>query len=115
VDYDDKAFRKRYVDPLIFPARDWRDCYQYDAGGALVGWNRISGNSVQRFTWNGEKVVETDAEDRPVLAEKVRYDVEASKKGRPQVVQMPTGSYTAYRYRDAADRIGVPTPAAKRD
>ncbi len=113
VDYDDAGFRKRYVDPLIFPARDWRDCYTYDAAGALVGWNRISGGSLQRFTWNGEKVVDTDSEGRPILAEKVKYEVEATKSGRPRVVQQQTGMYESYRYRNAADRIGVPEPAAQ--
>jgi len=113
IDYHDARFRKRYVDPLIFPARDWRDCYEYDAAGNLIGWNRISGGSVQRFTWDGGKVVDTDSAGRPVLAEKVKYEVEATKSGRPRIVQMTTGTYQAYRYRSAADRVGEPEPAGR--
>jgi hypothetical protein len=111
VDYDDPAFRRRYVDPLLFPARDWRDCYQYDGNGALVGWNRISGASVQRFTRDGVKVVETDAAGRPARGEYVRYELKPpAKAGRPRVVQVPTGRFVTYRYQGADDRIGEMRP-----
>jgi len=109
VDYDDPAYRKRYVDPLLFPARNWRDCYEYDDSGALLGWNRVGEGSLQRFTRDGHKVVETDAYGRPAVAEGVRYEIEPVKSGRPRIVQVSTGELFAYRYRNAKDRLGTPS------
>ena len=113
VDYDDPAFRRRYVDPVLFPAQDWRDCYEYDDAGRLIGWNRVAGGSVQSFTRNGEKAVETDREGRPTLAESMRYEMEPTKSGRPKIVQVPTGSFVGYRYRGPGDRIGIPSAVKK--
>jgi tetratricopeptide (TPR) repeat protein len=114
IDYDDPGFRKRYVDPLLFPARKWRDCYDYDDSGALLGWNRVGEGSLQRFTRHGHKVVETDSEGRPAVAEGVRYEIEPAKSGRPNVVQVSTGERFIYRYRDAEDRLGTPSAQERR-
>lgn len=107
IDYADREFRARYVDPILFPRRDWRDCYEYDRAGKLIGWNRVREGSVQRFTRHGAKVVETDSEGRPTLAEQVRYDLDLTSAGRPGVAQVPTGKFLSYRYEGAADRIGT--------
>lgn len=112
IDYADPEFKDRYVDPILFPQRDWRDCYTYDKAGNLTGWNRVSGGSVQRFTRHGAKVVETDSEGRPTLAEKVRYELEPTRAGRPKVVQMPTGHFLSYRYDGPGDQIGTATDKA---
>ncbi len=109
IDYADPERRARYVDPILFPARDWRDCYQYDAAGKLLGWNRVRDGSVQRFTRDGAKVVETDSQGRPTLAERVRYELEVTARERPKVVQVPTGTFLSYRYRGPADRLGTAT------
>lgn len=113
IDYNDKEYRKRYVDPLIFLARDWRDCYEYDQKGNLIGWNRIRGNKLQRFTRDGAKVIETDEQGRPTLGELVRYDVEPPKNERPKIVQVPVGQYVRYVYRGLEDRYGVAQPFKK--
>ena len=113
VDYNDAAFRRRYVDPLLFPARDWRDCYEYDAAGRLTGWNRLAGKTLQRFTRNGEKIVETDDAGRPTRAESVLYALEPTKAGRPKIVQLPIGRFVGYRYQSADDRLGTPGAAEK--
>jgi len=107
IDYDDPAYRKRYVDPLLFPARTWRDCYEYDESGALLGWNRVGEGSLQRFTRHGHKVVETDAAGRPTVAEGMRYEIEPAKSGKPKIVPVPTGERFAYRYRNGQDRAGT--------
>ncbi len=113
IDYDDPTFRKRYVDPVLFPSRDWRDCYDYDDAGRLLGWNRVAGGSVQRFTRDGEKVIETDSEGRPIMAEAVRYEVAPTKAGRPKIVQVPAGRFVSYHYDGDGDRFGTPSPVEK--
>ena len=113
IDYDDPAFRKRYVDPLLYPSRDWRDCYQYDDAGRLLGWNRVAGGSVQRFTRDGEKVIETDNDGRPILAEAMEYAVAPTKEGRPKIVQHPAGHFVSYHYTGDGDRFGTPSPVKK--
>lgn len=115
IDYADREYRTRYVDPILFARRDWRDCYEYDRAGRLLGWNRISGGSVQRFTRHGAKVVETDARRRPTLAERVRYELEPSSKGRPIIAQAPTGEFLSYRYEGPADRLGTAVEKATED
>jgi hypothetical protein len=113
IDYDHQDYRKRYVDPLIFPKRDWRDCYDYDDSGKLVGWNRIRGGSLQRFTADGFKVVEKDDLGRPLLAQRVRYRLEVSKTKRAKAVPDLLDAFVRYRYRDSDDRVGTATPASR--
>jgi hypothetical protein len=107
IDYDSADLRKRYVDPALFPVQEWRDCYEYDTAMRLIGWNRVKAGSVQRFTRNGEKVVEEDRQGRPVLAERVRYELDVLKSGPPRVVQVPAGAMVRYVYRGPDDRIGT--------
>lgn len=113
IDYADREFRSRYVDPMLFPRRDWRDCYTYDKAGNLTGWNRVRGGSVQHFTRHGAKVVQTDSEGRPTVAEEVRYELEITSAGRPNVVQVPVGKFLSYRYEGVDDRVGKATEGVK--
>ena len=53
IDYAAPDFSKRYVDPVLFPARDWRDAFQYDDGGRLIGWTRTRGQTTTRYTADG--------------------------------------------------------------
>jgi tetratricopeptide (TPR) repeat protein len=103
IDYADREFGARYVDPMLFPLHDWRDCYQYDGKGTVLGWNRVRNGSVQRFTRHGAVVVEEDPQGRPAVAEQVRYELETSSSGRPKVIQVPTGVFLNYHYANAAD------------
>ena len=50
VDYNDPRYQERYVDPLLFPVREWRDVYTYDEFGHLLGWTRFRGNTTSQFT-----------------------------------------------------------------
>jgi tetratricopeptide (TPR) repeat protein len=107
IDYADREFRSRYVDPMLYPQQDWRDCYEYDRNGKLAGWNRVRGGAVARFTRHGAKVVETDAQGRPTVAERVRYELETKAAGRPSIVEVPTGSFLSYHYSSASDLTGT--------
>lgn len=106
VDYTSSKHRSRYVDPALFPARDWRDVYEYDDAGRLVGWNRIRGAGIQSFTRHGLKVVERDAQDRPSIVERVNYKIVPQKAGRMIVVQKPSGAFGTYIYDGPKDRFG---------
>lgn len=108
IDYAAEERRDRYVDPLLFPARDWRDSYAYDDTGRLTGWTRRRGAEEERFTRNGLRVLELDAEGRPARAEEMAYPVESGRGGRPRVVPAPTGRVFAYVYAGEEDRLGVP-------
>jgi len=45
-----------YADPLIWPRRDWRDDYAYDAAGRLLGWTRTRGGVETRFDAEGRRL-----------------------------------------------------------
>ena len=113
IDYAALKFQKRYVDPILYAQRVWRDRYHYAKGGQLIGWYRTSGQSTQRFTRHGARVVETDARGRPSKAERIRYDIKKNTQGLPQVIEVPTGKFLAYRYRDASDWLGAPCTEGK--
>lgn len=44
-----------YADPLVWPRRDWRDDYAYDAAGRLLGWTRTRGGAATRFDAQGRR------------------------------------------------------------
>ncbi len=107
IDYGDPDFSRRYVDPLLFPARQWRDAFLYDKSGNLIGWNRVrNDHSLTRFTRDGAEVTEVDDLGRPVRAEQIKYSLIRSPSGLPVIVEAPTGHFVAYRYVGAADMIG---------
>lgn len=106
VDYADPAQARVYADPMIFPARDWRDDFAYDAEGRLAGWTRTRKSVAADYTRSGARVLRRDAEGRPVCAEIMRYPVERARDGTLAVSETPSGETVAYRYRDAADRLG---------
>jgi len=104
---DHQASRKKqYIDPQIFPRRNWRDDYIYDDRGNLVGWARTRGKKVDDFTRHGAKVLEKDTSGRALKAEKMTYGLEQSKSGKLLVAEQPTGVIVIYEYKDPADRLG---------
>jgi hypothetical protein len=92
----------------LFARREWRDRYHYTEEGQLIGWDRISGHSTRRFTRHGARVVETDASGRPKKAEQIRYEFKKTKSGPREIVEVPTGRFIVYQYRDASDLLGEP-------
>ncbi len=116
IDYADRERRKRYVDPLIFPRRDWRDRYAYDSNGDMLGWTREQrGKSTETFTRYGHRVLERDSLGRPDRAEEIGYPVRQDKKGILSVGQVPTGRTFVYLYITPDDRLGLPVPEQKPD
>jgi hypothetical protein len=105
--YDEADRANRYVDPQLFPIRDWSDEYSYTRGGRLTGWLRTRGDVEERFTRDGARVVETDSAGRPSRAERILYDVRQEKSSRrPFVVEVPTGKFVTYRYSGPEDWLG---------
>lgn len=105
--YTAAAAGKRYVDPLLFPKRDWSDRYMYDDKGRLLGWRRMRGDTIARYTRHGARVMSTDALDRPLRAMTVRYDVERLESGIGRVVELPSEQLVTYEYKNDADTLGT--------
>lgn len=108
VDYDDPRYQERYVDPVLFPVREWRDAYIYDKSGRLLGWTRSRGNVISRFTRDGARVVDSDHLGRPLKAERVRYQFTRQPDGRLEVREVVTGTFVTYSYIDDNDFLGIP-------
>lgn len=98
-----------YADPVIWPRRDWKDVFDYDEHGNLLGWTR---NYLQagtaRFTRHGLKVMETDNLGRPARAEALRYQIAEDKKGRTILEEQPVGRVFSFVYSGEASRLGLP-------
>ena len=108
IDYNDPALSKRYIDPLLFPKHDWRDTYQYDDQGRVIGWTRARAGQESRYTRDGARVVEADSLGRPMRAQVVIYRLaNAKNQPRPVVVETPVNKYVTYSYANAKDRYGV--------
>jgi hypothetical protein len=89
--------------------REWRDAYSYDRSGRLLGWNRFRGGAASRFTRDGDRVVDIDSLGRPIKGERVRYQLTPRSDGHLEVVEVPTGTFVTYSYKDDNDPTGVAT------
>lgn len=100
---------REYVDPVLWPKRDWNDVFDYDARGNLIGWTRnYRRGEPARFTQHGLKVTKVDVLGRHVKAEAVGYRLARDKKGRSMLQEQPIGRFFEYRYFDDVTRLGVP-------
>ncbi len=113
VDYQAPEISKRYVDPLLFPERDWKDVYEYDGEGRLLGWRRYREGEVTRYTRHGVQVVLTDALDRPMEGVDVTYRLIRSKSGTTRVVEEPIEGLVTYSYHSDEDGLGIRTPESQ--
>lgn len=104
VDYADPEISKNYVDPLLDFRKNWRDEYQYDAAGQLLGWNRLRGEQKQRFTFDGCLVTKTDDRDRPREAKVVRYAPRQEPGQAAVLEQIETEETARYEYAGDAGR-----------
>ena len=77
IDYG--AQKDNYVDPMISVKKNWKDEYQYDRKGKLLGWKRIRGKDVQEFTAEGGLLIDRDRIGRPLSARKVNYKISNPK------------------------------------
>ena len=106
LDYAAPDRRYRYEDPALVPERGWRDVYQYDAEGQLLGWTRHRDDKTSRFTRHGKLVLEVDAEGRPLRAASVAYPVINRGDGQLAVQETITEEVFLYGYDGPADRLG---------
>lgn len=86
LDFTDEAKRENYVDPRIFPRRDWRDEFAYDGEGQLAGWTRRIGEEIQEYTREGFLIVSKDKEGQPDQVKLViQVQENIAQKGQPAV------------------------------
>jgi YD repeat-containing protein len=112
VDYANAAHR--YADPVLTFQKGWKDLYEYDGQGRLLGWYRTRGGGrSERFTWRGHKVLETDAKNRPVKACAVQYlPRQTGVEGAPPSLSYAdTQEQFVYAYADDGDKVGKASPA----
>lgn len=102
-----------YADPMLTIQKNWKDFYNYDAAGHLLGWFRKRGGTTERFTWTGHKVVSTDKLDRPLTACAIEYiPRQEGPEGLPPVLsQADTEKVVTYVYSSDADLVGKPEQA----
>jgi len=110
VDYNPKKLSSRYLDPLLFVRRFWRDQYSYTDEGQLIGWERFAKGKSHHFTRHGARVVESDEAGRPVRAEEIQYQIMQDKKSRRRIEAVTTGTYLCYTYQAANDKLGEQGP-----
>ena len=110
VDYANAAHA--YADPILTLDKGWKDLYAYDAKGGLTGWYRTrEGGQPERFTWQGHKVLKTDAQNRPILGCEVEYLPRQVGGGQnpATLTCVDTQKRFKYTYADDADLIGTPS------
>ncbi|HNX36428.1 MAG TPA: hypothetical protein PKM57_17535 [Kiritimatiellia bacterium] len=107
VDYTNAAHR--YADPVLTMQKGWKDLYEYDAQGHLLGWYRTrSGGQPERFTYKGHKVLATDKLNRPVKACAVQYlPRQTGVEGAPPALACAdTPQLFTYTYAGDSDKVG---------
>ncbi len=104
---DHRAQKKTYTDPQIFPTRDWKDEYQYDANDRLTGWTRTRSAGITEFSRHGAIIIEKDNKGRPTKAEKIGYLYARDKQGRLSVTEKPMNEFLVYHYLDDKDTQGI--------
>lgn len=112
-----QAKDRPYADPLIWPRRDWKDSFEYDPEGRLLGWTRtrIGNKGETRFTAHGLEVLKTDTKGRAMIARKLEYPLTRAADGTLAVTPTPTEQRFRYAYVDDSDSIGRPTPVPNRN
>lgn len=106
VDYG--AAANKYADPYLTLARHWKDVYEYDQEGRLIGWTRWHGAKTERFTADGVLVEKLDKLERPLTARTVQYlPRQTPGDGNPpDLVQVLGDVRVTYQYKNENDRIG---------
>jgi len=103
---------KRYFDPALSVQKNWKDLYAYTETGDLKGWFRKMDDRIERFTYAGHKVLQTDKYDRPVLACAVSYLPRQTGGGvaLPVMTCVNTEIKFAYKYKNTRDQTGSFAP-----
>ncbi len=106
----------RYADPALTLQKSWKDLYEYDDRGRLLGWYRTrGGGQSERFTYLGHRVLSTDKQNRPVSACAVQYM--PRQTGGDQLPPALTCADTAltfrYTYAGDDDKVGTAVAVGK--
>ncbi len=96
VSIDYGAQKDNYVDPMISIKKNWKDEYQYDKQGKIVGWKRIRGADIQEFTAEGGLLVERDRIGRPLSARKVNYTLSNNKRDQSSQLKQENSDLVLY-------------------
>jgi hypothetical protein len=102
-----------YTDPLLSVMRHWKDVFEYDPQGNLIGWRRFRGFNTETFTAYGHRGVEFDASGRVTRAHLIRYMPRKTRKDEneeslPELAQVDDAIAIPYRYANENDRVGEP-------
>ncbi|MDD4102360.1 MAG: hypothetical protein PHU80_06975 [Kiritimatiellae bacterium] len=113
VDYSNSE--RRYADPVLTMHKGWKDLYEYDESGRLIGWYRKHGDKAERFTHAGHRVLESDSHNRPVKACAVQY---MPRQGvveglPPSLTYVDTPRVFTYVYQNDLDKVGKPSAAGR--
>ncbi len=106
IDYAARTPGWKSADPVLLPARDWRDTYRYAPDGTLLGWTRARGRREADYTADGHRVLSRDAAGRPLEAVAVEYRVTRTRRGRAQVVEADGTRRYRYAYTGPDDLRG---------
>ena len=110
VDYRNAAHR--YADPVLTLQKNWKDLYEYDAQGHMLGWYRTREGQAERFTRDGYRVLSTDKLNRPVKACAVEYlPRQTGVEGAPPALaSADTPRVFTYAYTGDSDKLGKAAP-----
>lgn len=85
IDYAAAAVSACYSDPLLVPTRNWKDTYQYDSAGELIGWVRTTAGLLpRRFTADGE--LSPDPDQPAAAPAPVQYLLKDNPENRPELI-----------------------------
>ncbi|WP_169544222.1 tetratricopeptide repeat protein [Sneathiella aquimaris] len=104
---DHRNDQKTYLDPRIFPKRDWRDDYHYDDQGRLTGWTRRRKSGTSEFSRHGALIAEKDNLGRPISAWAVGYLYERDNRGRMISKEKQLNAKIKYQYLNDKDKLGI--------
>jgi hypothetical protein len=107
IDYNDAEVGKNYIDPAVELKKNWRDEYQYDDAGKLIGWTRHREKAKEEFTADGALVLKKDDKGRAIEARTVKYVAKVPGRNQaPVTEQQPGDEKLIYEYASDDDRIG---------
>ena len=84
VDYAAPEKASTYTDPMLTPARVWKDTYEYNTSGERIGWKRIqTGQPPSQFNADGLFVPSLQAAVPPLP---VSYEIQQPADQRPTLI-----------------------------